>query len=119
MCAYVSELEMESRKGNFEVGKHGERLVFLEPHSLDVSPSHAGNKGRGQLDNGLFHNTYVAKNTVIIYWHSESISSLSEEPLVFWETLDPALSPSLCFEWETTWCYWPYTSKQKGTPDSG
>ena len=58
-------------------------------HSLDVSSSYSGNKNRDLLNNGHFHNTYVSKNTVIIYCCSGFTSSLREQLLVFCETLDP------------------------------
>lgn len=50
---------------------------------------------------------------MVICCYSGSISFLRSEPLVFWKTLDPTLSPSLCFEWEMTWSYWLYTPKWK------
>ena len=66
-------------------------------HSLHVSSFYPGNKNRDLLNNGLFHNNYVAKYTVIIYYYSGS-TSLREELLAFCETLEPSPSPSLCFE---------------------
>lgn len=55
-------------------------------HSPDVSFSYSGNKNRALLNNGLFRNTYVAENTVIIYYYSGSISSEGRIDSLLWNT---------------------------------